>query len=99
MEKLDFEVQINAPAATVWKTMLDPESYKVWVKAFSDQSQYEGTWEQWNEDGARTATERATDIWQRALEEFEQPALGPGVAEELEAYVARRKEQIGDGDP
>ncbi len=56
-------------------------------------------WEQWNEDGARTATERATDVWQKALADYEEPPLCVGVAEELEAYVARRKAEIGDDEP
>ncbi len=56
-------------------------------------------WEQWNEDGAHTATERATGVWQKALAEYEEPPLGAGVAEELEAYVARRKEEIGADEP
>jgi len=56
-------------------------------------------WEQWNEDGARTATERATGIWQQALVDYEQPALDEGVADALEHYVARRKQEIGDGEP
>jgi trimethylamine--corrinoid protein Co-methyltransferase len=57
------------------------------------------TWEQWNEDGARTATERATGIWQRALDEYEEPPLDSAIAEELESYIAHRKEEIGDGEP
>ena len=57
------------------------------------------TWEQWNEDGARTATERATGIWQTALEEYEAPPLDDAIAEELESYIAHRKEAIGDGEP
>lgn len=57
------------------------------------------TWEQWNEDGARTATERATGIWQTALSEYEAPPLDDAIAEELESYIAHRKEAIGDGEP
>ena len=57
------------------------------------------TWEQWNEDGARTATERATGIWQTALDEYEAPPLDDAIAEELESYIAHRKEAIGDGEP
>ena len=57
------------------------------------------TWEQWNEDGARTATERATGIWQTALAEYEAPPLDDAIAEELESYIAHRKEAIGDGEP
>ncbi len=44
MEQLHYKTIINAPRQTVWNTMLDPESYKQWVKAFSPNSQYEGQW-------------------------------------------------------
>ncbi len=35
--------------------------------------------ETWQEDGARTATERANGIWKRLLAEFEPPPMDPGV--------------------
>ena len=53
----------------------------------------------WEESGALDATQRATKIWQQALEEYERPAIDDAVLEELTAYVARRKEQIGSGEP
>ncbi len=49
--------------------------------------------ETWQEDGARTATERANRIWKELVRRFEPPPLDPAVAEELEAFVARRKEE------
>ncbi len=55
--------------------------------------------EAWVGAGSRTATERATDVWQRALTEYEQPSLPDDRREAIEDYVARRKEQIGDGEP
>ena len=55
--------------------------------------------ENWTEAGSKTATERATVIWQQALRDYEQPPMDPAVREALDAYVARRKEEIGDGDP
>ncbi len=55
--------------------------------------------ESWRLAGAKTATERATEVWQRALAEFEPPALDPARLEAIDAYVARRKEEIGTGDP
>jgi trimethylamine--corrinoid protein Co-methyltransferase len=51
--------------------------------------------ETWAEDGARSATERATGIWKELLRDYQEPPIEPGVAEELEAYVRRRKEEIG----
>ena len=45
----------------------------------------------WAEDGAKTATERATGIWQSTLQRYVAPARDPAVVEALDAYVARRK--------
>ncbi|HJU47939.1 MAG TPA: trimethylamine methyltransferase family protein, partial [Gaiellaceae bacterium] len=56
------------------------------------------TYESWAEAGGRDATERATAIWQQALRDYEQPTLEPAVAEELAAFVARRKEELRDAD-
>lgn len=53
--------------------------------------------ETWSESGARTGTERANAIWKELLRTYEQPPLDPAVDEALEAYVARRKEEIGRG--
>ncbi len=55
--------------------------------------------EAWEMAGAEDATQRATKIWQQALKEYEQPALDPSVQEELDAYVAKRTEEIGAGEP
>jgi trimethylamine---corrinoid protein Co-methyltransferase len=56
-------------------------------------------YESWQEAGSLDATHRATKVWKKALAEYEQPAIDPGVAEALDAYVAKRKEQIGEGEP
>ncbi len=61
----------------------------------SDWTNYGG----WEAAGAHDALERATALWQRALAEYEEPEMDPGVREALEAYVARRREEIGAGDP
>ena len=45
---------------------------------------------QWTETGAKTATERAHDIWKRKLAEFEPPPVDASVAEALDEFVARR---------
>lgn len=49
MKTLTFEITIAAPRARVWKTMLEPESYKAWTAAFCEGSYYEGSWD----EGAR----------------------------------------------
>ncbi|MEX0953967.1 MAG: trimethylamine methyltransferase family protein [Rhizobiaceae bacterium] len=55
--------------------------------------------ESWLEAGGADATERATKVWKQVLQEYEQPPMDAGVREELDAYVAKRKEAIGDGEP
>ena len=52
-------------------------------------------YETWRDDGAKTATQRANEIWKQLLRDYEKPPIDPGVEEELEAYAAKRKEQIG----
>jgi trimethylamine---corrinoid protein Co-methyltransferase len=52
-------------------------------------------YESWEEAGAEDATVRATRIWQEALARYEAPLLDPGIAEALEAFVARRKAALG----
>ena len=50
--------------------------------------------ETWEEAGAQTATQRASAIWKTLLKDYEQPPLDPAIAEALEAFVAKRKEEI-----
>ena len=56
-------------------------------------------YENWQSGGGKDATQRATDIWKRALEEYEQPPLDPAILETLDAYIAHRREAIGGGEP
>jgi len=56
-------------------------------------------YESWQASGSRDALERATALWQKALADYEEPTLDPGVREALDAYVARRREAIGSGEP
>jgi trimethylamine--corrinoid protein Co-methyltransferase len=51
-------------------------------------------YENWEIAGAKNATQRATAIWQTALESYEQPMMDPAIVEALDAYVARRKEEL-----
>jgi trimethylamine---corrinoid protein Co-methyltransferase len=45
---------------------------------------------QWQEDGAKTASQRASDVWQRTLKEYRQPTLESAISEMLDDYVNRR---------
>jgi trimethylamine---corrinoid protein Co-methyltransferase len=56
-------------------------------------------YENWQLAGAKDATQRATEIWKRALAEYQQPSLDSAIREELDAYVARRQLEIGSGEP
>lgn len=51
--------------------------------------------ETWEEHGSLTATQRANGLWKQMLKEFEPPPMDPDITEELDAYVAKRKEEGG----
>jgi len=55
--------------------------------------------EAWTEAGALDATQRATRLWKKALDEYHEPAMDPAIREALEAYRIRRREEIGAGEP
>ncbi len=55
--------------------------------------------ENWQLAGARDATARATAVWQRALAEFEPPVLAVDRLEAIDAFVERRRREIGNGEP
>jgi trimethylamine---corrinoid protein Co-methyltransferase len=50
--------------------------------------------ESWEEDGSKTATERANLIWKSLLQNYEKPPIDPAIEEELQAYMAKRKEGL-----
>jgi len=55
--------------------------------------------ESWQESGALDTSARATQLWQKILQEFEPPATDPAIKEEMQAYVAKRKEELGVAEP
>jgi len=55
-------------------------------------------YESWVEAGSPDTATRANRIWKELLEQYEEPALDPGIRDELHAYVARRKEEGGVHD-
>ena len=55
-----------------------------------------GTWEA---AGAKTATERATAIWQRLLAEFRAPEGAAERGERIAAFIARRETEGGAPPP
>ena len=50
--------------------------------------------ENWRDAGSKDATQRATAIWKRLLQEYVPPPLDPAIREALEAYLARRTEEL-----
>jgi trimethylamine--corrinoid protein Co-methyltransferase len=50
--------------------------------------------ENWTDAGSRNATERATGIWKKMLADYVPPPLDPAVKEAIEAYVARRTQEL-----
>jgi trimethylamine--corrinoid protein Co-methyltransferase len=52
--------------------------------------------DRWRRLGARDTAARASEIWPRLLEAYEQPPLDPAIADELDQYVTRRKRELGD---
>ena len=56
-------------------------------------------YENWEESGAKEAIERATKLWQQALQDYKEPTMDSAITEELTAYVAKRREEIGRNEP
>ena len=52
--------------------------------------------ESWEEAGSQDMRRRAYDKWNRMLSEYQQPELDPAKKEELDAYVAKRKQELPD---
>jgi trimethylamine--corrinoid protein Co-methyltransferase len=53
-------------------------------------------YERWQRNGGNDAAARASDIWRKTLEEYEEPELEPDLKAELKAYVDRRRTELGD---
>ena len=52
--------------------------------------------ERWTRQGALDASQRATGIYEKALEEYQEPPLDDAIREELEDYVNRRRAELSD---
>jgi trimethylamine--corrinoid protein Co-methyltransferase len=53
-------------------------------------------YERWMRNGGNDANDRATVAYQKALADYEQPALDDAVRDELQDYVIRRRAELGD---
>jgi trimethylamine--corrinoid protein Co-methyltransferase len=52
--------------------------------------------ENWQEAGSKTATERANAYWKQMLEAYEEPAMDEAVDEALKDFMNRRKHELKD---
>ncbi|MEO8468808.1 MAG: trimethylamine methyltransferase family protein [Chloroflexota bacterium] len=50
--------------------------------------------ETWQDDGSRTAAQRANGVWKQLLAEFEVPVLDQSTSEAIDAFVSRRTLEI-----
>ena len=49
----------------------------------------------WLERGGMDARARANLVWKQLLNEYQQPPLEPSIVEQIDAYIAKRKEEGG----
>jgi trimethylamine---corrinoid protein Co-methyltransferase len=54
--------------------------------------------EQWEAEGAKDMTQRASALWKKQLAGYEPPPLDPGVDEALNDYINRRKASFPDSN-
>jgi trimethylamine--corrinoid protein Co-methyltransferase len=52
--------------------------------------------DRWSRNGGKDAAERASEIWHKTLEEYEEPPIDPDVKAQLQEYVKRRRAELGD---
>jgi trimethylamine--corrinoid protein Co-methyltransferase len=55
------------------------------------------SYEQWSDEGATWHQERAAKLWRKMLADYQPPPMDEAVDEALEAYMAKRREEIGEG--
>ena len=51
--------------------------------------------DQWSEDGSKTAIQRANGLWKAILRDFEAPPLDPARAQAMRDFIARRTAEGG----
>jgi trimethylamine--corrinoid protein Co-methyltransferase len=56
------------------------------------------SFEQWDDEGAKDAEQRAYPLWQSMLAEYEPPPFDEAVDEELREWIERRKASFPDSD-
>ncbi len=56
------------------------------------------SYEQWEAEGGLDAAQRANKVWKRMLQEYEPPAIDPGVDESLKEFIAKKKAAAPDSN-
>ena len=56
------------------------------------------SYEQWEAEGAKDASQRANGIFKRMLNDYEAPALDPAIDEALNEYIAKKKAAVPDSN-
>lgn len=54
------------------------------------------SYEQWSAEGGHDTAKRAHALWNKHIEEYEQPPLDPAINEEITAYIAQVKSEKPD---
>jgi trimethylamine---corrinoid protein Co-methyltransferase len=55
------------------------------------------SYEQWSDEGGQWHQERAAKLWRKMLADYQPPPMDEAVDEALLAYMAQRREEIGQG--
>ena len=63
--------------------------YRPWISSTEN-------FDRWNRFGARTADVVAAEKWKQVLAEYPDPGIDPGVDEQLQEFIDRRKQALGD---
>jgi trimethylamine--corrinoid protein Co-methyltransferase len=64
-----------------------------WRSGITDNNSYE----QWRDDGEKDQSTRANATWKKMLADYEAPPLESSLDEQLQAFMAKRKEVLPDG--
>ena len=64
-----------------------------WRPMLSDWTNFET----WVDQGSKNATTRANEIWKKLRDQYVPPPLDPAIKDAIDAYVAKRREEIGTG--
>ncbi|TMF17127.1 MAG: hypothetical protein E6I35_09335 [Chloroflexi bacterium] len=63
--------------------------YRPWISSTEN-------FDRWNRFGARTADVVAAEKWKQLLAEYPDPGIDPGIDEQLQEFMTRRKGEIGE---